>query len=127
MTSLAKDKPCDIVKYMIDILETLIDTQDKEYKQDRQVSSEEGEAYCKYFNKRLIVPEIRDHFNVVYEMRYKCLICYDVVYDPVYCSECQLVFCKSCVTVSSTQSLNNIQKNKNLLCDHTNIFSELSR
>ena len=73
--------------------------------------------YCYYFNRKLIVSEIKEHFNQLYGRCYKCLICYDVIFDPVYCSDCRIVFCKNCIS--------NVNKNNNLLCSHTTISKEL--
>ena len=87
---------------------------------NKQVSSETLEVKTDirdYFNKRLIIPEIFKYFNKLYDRFYKCLVCYDVIFDPIYCSECQLVFCSSCVSKGS--------KSKNLNCLHSNLLKEL--
>ena len=73
-----------------------------------------------YFNKRLINTDIREDFNEMYERYFKCLICNDVVFNPIYCSECENIFCKTCISI-------NKHKNNLLLCDHTKISTELPK
>ena len=69
-------------------------------------------------NRRLIYPELIEEFNNQYEQYYKCIICNDMFFDPIYCSKCQNNYCKSCI--SSNKSESNFYK-----CDHTNESNEL--
>ena len=105
---------------MIDYLQKLINNQSNN-QANNQASQEEKVDYQDYFNRKLIFdPEIKDYFNQFYEIHYKCWICYDVVFDPIYCPECQLVFCKSCVT-------NSLFNSKSIKCSHRETLRELTK
>ena len=94
---------------MIDYLDKLRDNND---------SSSKSVEIRNYFNRRLIHRDVKEDFNTLYEKFYKCLICNDVIYDPVHCSECQLIFCNSCIS-------NPDLKRINFLCNHTKLSKVL--
>ena len=49
-------------------------------------------------NKRLILPEVKSRFDFLYNTYCKCLICDDTLFDPMLCSDCDIIYCRSCVT-----------------------------
>ena len=90
----------------------MIESLNKLVKKDNK-STEVKEDLLNYFNKRLISSDNRKFFNEMYDKYYKCYICYDVIFDPVYCPDCHLVFCKNCIQITSTSNITNIK------CLHT--------
>jgi len=102
---------------MIESLEKLIK------QQNLQSTSEDKEEYKDYFNRRLIFdPDTLEYFNQYYELHYKCWICYDVIFNPVYCPECQHFFCNRCASNSLIKT-----SRKNITCNHTNQLRELTQ
>ena len=73
-----------------------------------------------FFNKLLIKPESRAYFDLLYTKDFKCIICKDVLFDPVLCSECKRVYCSSCI---KDKDLNNLTSNHNMIlkCNHDRI------
>ena len=76
-------------------------------------SPREKVEFRDYLNRRLINTESKEFFTKFFQKNYECLSCYDIIFDPVYCFECNQVYCKNCI-------LNTIPKENNLLCNHTN-------
>jgi len=71
-----------------------------------------------YFNRSLINKDDRKYFNDLFDKYYKCLLCYDTIFDPVHCSNCQLVFCRSCTSNKDLLS-------QNLKCNHAKLSTKL--
>ena len=72
------------------------------------------------FNQRLIKPEFKSRFDLLYNTYFKCLICNDTLFDPVLCSDCEIIFCKSCVFDLDTRS-DISQISPFISCKHENI------
>jgi len=103
---------------MINILENM-EKKDSPAQVDKLIEPKD------YFNRRLIYPQARDDFNQLYETYYKCLICQDVVFDPVYCSKCQMVFCSSCIIILKNSDINDHKSKGSVICDHSNTSAQL--
>ena len=106
-----------LIEYIMKYEEELVDEQTKEIKvkTKRELTLE----LKNLFNQRLIKPEVKDRFDFLYNMYYKCLICNDVVFDPILCIDCEVVFCYSCVS-----ELDNYSNKSSIYlnCKHENII-----
>jgi len=49
-------------------------------------------------HKRLILPEVKSRFDFLYNTFCKCLVCDDTLFDPILCTDCDIISCRSCVT-----------------------------
>ena len=54
--------------------------------------------------RRLIKHSSRSYFELFYSKYYECLICKDILFDPVQCNKCNEIFCRSCIYSLSTNS-----------------------
>ncbi len=50
-----------------------------------------------YLNVDLIKPECMKIFKQILERHLKCVVCSGIIFDPVSCSTCQEIYCKSCL------------------------------
>ena len=48
-------------------------------------------------NRVLIKEECKELFDFLYAKHFQCIICRDILFDPVLCNECNGVFCRNCV------------------------------
>ena len=68
-------------------------------------------------NKRLIKPGSKDYFDFLYTKHFECILCKEILFDPVCCSNCNGIFCRNCV-----YDLRNNYKNFSVLrCLHSEI------
>jgi len=75
------------------------------------------------FNQRLIIQKHKSRFDFLYNTYHKCLICNDILFDPVLCIDCDIIYCKCCVTDLETISISGNSDNlspPNIDCKHEN-------
>jgi len=76
-----------------------------------------------FFNRRLIKPDLKKYYSKLFGRHYKCLICYDSIFDPVHCSGCKLVFCRTCLSKNGSDEPDGADRPKGdiLQCDHNKL------
>ena len=64
----------------------------------KKLSTEPGQSSSKLFLHRLLLkPEDKELFNKIYSKHIECLICHDILFDPITCIQCRGVYCKECI------------------------------
>ena len=67
------------------------------YKSDSSMLKEKSLVSKDYFNRRLIKSNCKDFFDCFYTKKFECGLCKDVLFDPVLCNKCRVVYCRNCV------------------------------